>query len=210
VERSRQVIVALDCGRLMMPHLGAVRKFDHALTAAFAVARIAITAGDQIGAEAFAAESLLSVAPRRGTAQLRALGERLFDLEPRYEEPDYERICVAIKQRYAKRSLIVLFTDLFDPAASTNVLAGLQVLVPRHLVVCALMNDAAIAQSLATAPASAHAAYRAAVGLALADERELAIARLRARGVVVVDAPAADLSVALLDAYLEAKLRAAF
>jgi hypothetical protein len=41
----------------------------------------------------------------------------------------------------------------------------------------------------------------------LADERTAAIAMLRAKGIIVVDVPAPQLSVAVIDAYLEVKTR---
>jgi uncharacterized protein (DUF58 family) len=208
VERSQQVIVALDCGRLMTPRIGPQRKFDYALTAGLSIAHVAQTAGDNVGLVAFAAKPLLSIAPRRGAAHVNALARAAYDLQPRLEEPDYETTFAALKQKYAKRSLVVLFTDMFDPVASSAVLAGLGTLVPRHLVMCVLMNDAAIAEALATPPATVRDAYRSSVAMALADERERGIAILRSRGILVVDVPAPKLTVALLDAYLDVKARA--
>jgi uncharacterized protein (DUF58 family) len=83
----------------------------------------------------------------------------------------------------------------------------LALLSPRHLVLCVLMNDAAIAAALATQPRSPREAYRAAAAMTLEDERSEAIANLRARGILVVDAPAQRLTMALLDAYLDVKAR---
>jgi uncharacterized protein (DUF58 family) len=207
VERSQQVLVLLDAGRLMMPRIGPQRKFDYALTAGLSVARIAQTAGDNVGLVAFASQPVLSIAPRRGAAHVNALARAAYDLQPKLEEPDYETTFSDLKRRYGKRSLVVLFTDIFDPAASAAVLGGLATLVPRHLVMCVLMNDAAIAEALAAPPHAPREAYRTSVAMVLSDERQKAIATLRARGIIVVDVPAAQLTVALLDAYLDVKAR---
>jgi len=207
IERSQNVLVLLDAGRLMMPRIGPQRKFDYALTAALSVASIAQAAGDNVGLTAFAARPLLSIAPRRGAAHVDALTRASYDLQPRLEEPDYETTFTQLKQRHSKRSLVVLFTDIFDPATSAAVLAGLGVLISRHLVMCVLMNDAAIAAALETPPSSARDAYRTSVAMSLADERAKSIALLRGRGILVVDVPAPLLTVALLDAYLDVKAR---
>jgi uncharacterized protein (DUF58 family) len=207
VERSQNVLVLLDAGRLMMPRIGLQRKFDYALTAGLSVASIAQAAGDHVGLTVFAAKPLLSVAPRRGAKHVDALTRASYDLQPRLEEPDYETIFTQLKQRHSKRSLIVLFTDIFDPASSAAVLAGLGTLVARHLVMCVLMNDAAIAAALETTPSSAREAYRTSVAMSLAAEREKSIALLRGRGIIVIDVPAPRLTVALLDAYLDVKAR---
>jgi uncharacterized protein (DUF58 family) len=207
VERSQNVLVLLDAGRLMMPRIGPQRKFDYALTAALSVASIAQAAGDNVGLTAFAAKPLLAIAPRRGAAHVDALTRASYDLQPRLEEPDYETTFTQLKQRYSKRSLVVLFTDIFDPATSAAVLSGLGLLVRRHLVMCVLMNDAAIASALETTPRSPREAYRTSVAMSLAAERERSIASLRSRGTIVVDVPAPRLTVALLDAYLDVKVR---
>lgn len=206
-ERSQNVIVALDCGRLMTPRVGDVRKFEYALTAALSIARVAQQADDNVGVTAFAARPILELAPRRGAAHFRALAQALYDVQPRPEEADYESIFVALGRRYAKRSLIVLFTDIFDPATSSAVLAGVATLVPRHLVVCVLMNDAVLEAALDGDVHTTSAAFRTAVAMRLSDERARAVAALRGCGAIIVDVPAPKLTTALIDTYLDIKAR---
>ena len=65
VERSQNVMLVLDCGRLMTPRIaGKLRKFDYAVTAALSVAAIAGLASDRVGVVAFASEILAAAAPR--------------------------------------------------------------------------------------------------------------------------------------------------
>jgi uncharacterized protein (DUF58 family) len=207
VERSQHVIVAIDAGRLMAARLGDRRKLDYAVSAALGVAALARRAADRVGVHAFAGTTLAAVAPSSGNAQAAAIVEALADIEPHNEESDYERAALALRHTYRKRSLIVVFTDLFDPVASATVLASLALLVRHHLVLVALMNDAAIGDALAVVPRDANDAYRAAIATALAAERARAVSTLRATGMIVVDVPARDLRLALLDAYLDVKTR---
>jgi uncharacterized protein (DUF58 family) len=207
VERSQQVIVAIDAGRLMAARLGDRRKLDYAVGAALGIARLARRAADRVGVHAFAATTLATVRPAAGPAAAAAIVEALADVEPQLEESDYERAALELRRTYRKRSLIVVFTDLFDPVASSAVLASLGLLVRRHLVLVALMNDAALADALAAEPRDVSTAYRAALATSLAAERERAVVELRARGMLVVDVPARDLRLATLDAYLEVKTR---
>ncbi len=207
IERSQQIVVVLDAGRLMCAPTGMQRKFDYALGAGLCVARIAQTAGDAVGLIAVAARPLLDIPARRGAAHYAALVRAAYGLQPVLEEPDYEALVARIGTRYTKRSLIIVFTDLFDPAASAAVLNSLTHLVPRHLVICALMSDSAISAALDREPVTVRDAYRAGVALTLSDERREAIAVLRSRGIIVVDAPAQGLSAGLIDAYLDVKAR---
>jgi uncharacterized protein (DUF58 family) len=207
VERAQQIVVAIDAGRLMTPRLGDRRKLDYAVSAALAIAAIARLAADRVGVVAFAAEVLARVAPGSGAKHSAELTDVLSDVEPRFEEADYERAFLEIERTLRRRSLVVLFTDLFDPIASSAVLGAAQLLTKRHLVLVVLMNDAAIAEALRRVPQDAEDAYRAAVAAKLADERAHAVATLRNRGILVVDVPAAELTVALLDAYVDVKTR---
>jgi uncharacterized protein (DUF58 family) len=207
VERSQQVIVAIDAGRLMAARLGDYRKLDYAVSAALGIAGLARRAADRVGVHAFAGRTLAAVAPGSGSAQAGAIVEALADIEPQHEESDYERAALELRKLHRKRSLIVVFTDLFDPVASRSVLGALALLTRQHLVLVALMNDAALDDALAIEPRDTGAAYRAALATSLAAERARAVAALHARGMLVVDVPARDLRLATLDAYLNVKTR---
>lgn len=205
VERSQDVMVLLDCGRLMTARIDAQRKLDYGVTAALSLSSIASLAHDRIGVVAFAREILVARAPRSTAASMRALASALCDVEPRFEESDYANAFAYVRSRLHRRSLVVLFTDVIDPVAQASVLGELASLARRHVVVCVFMNDAAVARTLATPPRSIDDAYRLDVALGLSHERVLAAKTLERVGVIVVDAPAARLSIATIDEYLRIK-----
>jgi uncharacterized protein (DUF58 family) len=207
VERSQNVMLVLDCGRLMTPRIGEQRKFDYAVTAALSLATIAGLADDRVGVVAFAQRILAAAAPRSTRSSIAKLTELLYDLEPQFEEANYARAFAYLRAHLHKRSLIVFLTDVIDPVSQASLFAELGALTRRHLVVCVFMNDAAVAEALATPPHDVRAAYRAGVALDLLDERRTAAAMLTRAGAVVVDVPAAKLTTSLIDEYLRVKER---
>lgn len=207
VERSQNVMLVLDCGRLMTPRIDALRKLDYAVTAALSLASIASLASDRVGVVAFAGEILAASAPRSTRSSIAKLTEMLYDLEPRFEEANYARAFAYLRTHLHKRSLIVFLTDVIDPLAQAALLAELGSLARRHLLVCVFMNDAAVTAALATAPSGADDAYRAGVALGLAEERRTAAAMLGRTGALVLDVPARKLTVSLIDEYLRIKQR---
>lgn len=207
VERSQNVMLVLDCGRLMTPRIGEQRKLDYAVTAALSLATIAGLASDRVGVVAFAGTILAASAPRSTGSSIAKLTELLYDLEPRFEEANYARAFAYLRAHLHKRSLIVFLTDVIDPVSQATVFAELGSLAHRHLVMCVFMNDAAVAHALAAPPPDEEAAYRASVALDLLDERKTAAAMLTRTGAVVLDVPAAKLSTALIDEYLRVKQR---
>ncbi len=207
VERSQNVMLVLDAGRLMTARAGEQRKFDYAVTAALSVASIARLASDKIGFVAFAGTILEALAPRATAASLAHLGERLYDLEPRFEESDYAEAFAYLRTHLRKRSLVAFFTDMIDPVAQSTVLAEVGSLARRHVVVCIFMNDAAIERALAREPETVLDAYAESVAFSLERERRSAVATLERLGVLTIDVPAAQLSTALVDRYLRIKQR---
>lgn len=209
VERSQNVMILLDAGRLMTPRVDEQRKFDYAVTAALSVASVAALSNDKVGIVAFAGEILRARAPRSSGLSLARLAEEIHDLEPRFEESDYAQAFAYVRSRVSKRSLVVFFTDMVDPVAQSTVLAQIQTLCRRHLVVCAFMNDAAIDAALDAQPRTTTDVYAASVALELREERRTAAAVLRRMGVRAIDVPARQLTTALIDRYLQIKTQGA-
>jgi uncharacterized protein (DUF58 family) len=207
VERSQNVLLLLDCGRLMTPRIDTSRKLDYAVTAALSLATIAGLASDRVGLVAFARDILATSAPRSTRASVAQLADALYGLEPRFEESNYPRAFGYLRHHLHKRSLIVFLTDVIDPIAQVTVMAQVGALAKHHLLICVFMNDAAVSDALNHAPETITDAYRANVAVALANERRLAKTMLERAGVIVIDVPAKKLTTALIDEYLRVKRR---
>jgi uncharacterized protein (DUF58 family) len=207
VERSQDVMLLLDCGRLMTARVGNQRKLDYAVTAGLSLASIASLASDRVGVVAFARRILLARSPRATSASVRALADALCDLEPVFEEPDYAHAFSYLRSHVHRRSLIVFLTDVIDPVSQSAVLAELGSLARRHVVLCVFMNDQAIVERLESVPAKVEDAYALDVALGLSEERVQAARRLTREGIITLDVPAARLSVAAIDEYLRIKSR---
>ena len=207
IERSQNVMLVLDCGRLMTPRIDHQRKFDYAVTAALSLAAIAGLASDRVGVVAFAQDILAASAPRSTRASVARLTDLLYDLEPRFEEANYTRAFAYLRTHLHKRSLIVFLTDVVDPLGQVALLGELNSLARRHLLVCVFMNDEAVGAALKREPRDVADAYRTAVALSLDEERRTAAAMLARGGAIVVDVPARKLSTAVIDEYLRIKQR---
>lgn len=207
VERTQNVMVVLDAGRLMTARVDEQRKFDYAITAGLSVAAVAALANDKVGVVAFAGDILRAMAPRPTGRSSNRIAAVLHDLEPRFEEADYDRGFAYVRTHVKKRSLVIFFTDMVDPVAQSAVLAQIGTLSRRHLVMCVFMNDAAIEKRLEAPPGTSADVYATAVALELQEERKTAAAVLARMGVQVIDVPAKQLTTALIDRYLQVKQR---
>ncbi len=207
VERSQNVLLLLDCGRLMTPRVGIGRKLDYAVTAALSLASIAGLANDRVGLVAFARDILAASAPRSTRSSAAGFSDTLYGLEPRFEEANYTQAFAYLRHHLHKRSLIVFLTDVIDPLSQAATMAEIGSLAAHHLLICVFMNDAAVSAVLSQEPHTAAEAYRANVALGMANERRVAKAMLERTGAIVIDVPAKRLTTTLIDEYLRVKRR---
>ncbi len=201
VERDRDVICAVDIGRLMAAPLTDRTRLDAAIDAAVAVAAVADEIGDRVGAIAFERKVPRFVAPRRRGA--RAVVQALFDLEPEPTDSDYERAFAMIGE--AKRALVFVFTDLLDESAARPLRDAVPVLARRHVVVIASATDPDLEQMLTARPDSSTDVYEAAVALDVLAARDAARRLLVSAGAEVLEAPPEGLASLCVRSYLKAK-----
>jgi uncharacterized protein (DUF58 family) len=206
VERDRDVLCVIDCGRLMAAPFADRTRLDAALDAAVAVAAVADVLGDRCGAIAFAADILRSLPPRRAGA--RDVVHTIFDLEPRPVDSDYALAFQHV--RGAKRAFVLVLTDLLEESAARPLVEALPVVAARHAVTVAGAADPELEAAVREPPQSALDVYRAAVALGVLDARVTVAARLRRAGADVVEAPPNALAAACVRAYLRAKWTARF
>jgi uncharacterized protein (DUF58 family) len=201
IERDRDVVCVVDCGRLMAAPFADRTRLDAALDAAVAVAAVADVLGDRCGAIAFAGEVLRSLPPRRAGA--RDVVSALFDLEPVPVESDYELAFAQI--RGVKRAFVLVLTDLLEESAAQPLVEALPVLARRHAVSVAGSADPDLDAAVRDEPHVAGDVYRAAVAYEVLAARARAAARLQHAGATVVEAPPSLLAAGCVRTYLRAK-----
>ncbi|HEY9902213.1 MAG TPA: DUF58 domain-containing protein, partial [Candidatus Sericytochromatia bacterium] len=213
-EREQTLIILLDRGRLMTAQVQGLKRFDWGLNATLSLALAGLNRGDKVGIGVFDREVTTWIPPERGQHQLSKLIERLTPIQPVLLEPDYVGAVTKLVNQQTRRALVVLITDLVDITASAELLAALVRLAPRYLPFCVTLRDPQVDQLAHTPPivekekqGAVEATYARAVALDLLAQRQVAFAQLKQKGVLVLDAPANQISEQLVDRYLLLKAR---
>ncbi|HEY0832121.1 MAG TPA: DUF58 domain-containing protein [Candidatus Dormibacteraeota bacterium] len=207
-ERGQQMIIALDCGRLMTAPAGDLDKLDHAVNAALMLAWVAQAYGDRVGLMTFDDRVTDFIKPERGAVQLRRITEALYAIRPEYVEPDFGHAMTHLALRVGRRSMIVMLTDVQDPEASRELVAHALRLAARHLVLVVAMSDPAVLSARDDPIVSSNRAYEWAAAEEFVSSRRESFEILRRGGVLGLDVVAGKLSPALVERYLELKERA--
>lgn len=207
IERSQNVLVMLDAGRLMTARIGDLTKLDHAINATLSIAYVASAGGDNVGLLVFSRRVISFLPPRRSRDQLNRVMEALYNVEPEIIEPSYARAFSFVGVNCHRRSLVVILTDLVDRDASAELLAHASQLVPRHLPLIVTISDSDLRAMVRSAPAKVADVYRQSVAEEILRQREEALSSIRRLGGLALDVPAGRLSFELVNKYLDVKER---
>ena len=203
-ERDRRILVVLDTGRTAAGRVGDQPRLDAAMDAALLLAALASRAGDRIDLLAFDRRIRARVMAAPRTDVLRAFTSAMAPLEAELIESDSGAMAAAILAHARQRCLVVLLTDLNPAALAEGLLPRLPLLASRHVLMLAAVADPRL-DELAGGRGDATSVYAAAAAEHARAGRAGVAARLRQRGVTVVDAPPDRLPPALADAYLDLK-----
>ena len=209
-ERNRQVIVAIDSGRLMSEPLDDVPRLDHAIHAGLVLAYVSLHVGDRVGLVSFDDRLRHHVMSVRGPGAFGELSELASRIDYSDRETNFTLGLMELARRQVRRALVVVMTDFVDTIAAELMVENLARLSRQHLVIFVALQDPLLASEAGRRPASALDLHRAVVAHGLLHDRDVVIGRLRRMGILCVDAPPGRITTRLIDRYLDVKRKEAF
>jgi uncharacterized protein (DUF58 family) len=202
VERHRDVMILVDCGRLMGSHTERGTKLDCAVDAALLLGRIALQGGDRCGFALFDHSVRGYLPPVSGAASLPALVECVYDARVDWGESDFAPLFATLQSWQAKRSLIVVLSDLLDEQTSQQFRGSLRRLSQRHVVLLAALRTPLLRRVLARPIETLQDGAEQAVTFRLLHERDEALQTLRHAGVQVLDVEPQQLTAPLINQFI--------
>lgn len=206
-DRDQCVLFLLDCGRRMRADEGALAQkasshFDEALNALMLLSYVALKEGDEVGAMTFGcpAEERRDFAPRKGTATLNALMNRLHDIQPGATHSDYLLAAQELLRVQKRRALVIVLTNFRDEDAA-ELRPAIKLLRRKHLVLVASLRERVLGHIAAQPLVHARDAVDVAAAHLFEQSRRDAFARVVGNDPLSVDVEPADLAVALVNRY---------
>jgi uncharacterized protein (DUF58 family) len=203
VERHRDVLILVDCGRLMGAMTDRGSKLDCAVDSALNLARVVLDSGDRCGIGYFDSQLRGYLAPVAGPKSLRHIVECIYDLQTQWQETDYSRVFAEMQRRQAKRCLMVVLSDLGDAETSRMHCAVLERLNRRHLVLFAALRTPLIDRVIHEESTTLAGGAKQAVAMGLSRDRSRALHALRHGGIRVLDVEPQKLTVPLINQFMD-------
>ena len=202
-ERDQDIIFLLDCGHRMMARDDTLSHFDHSLNAILLLAYVALRQGDAIGFGSFSGEERW-LQPIKGSGRISHLFNTLYDIQPTPEAPDFIAAANKLMLQQKKRALVILITNLRDED-NADLLPAIKMLQRKHLVLVASMREQALDNVLETEIHEFKQAVQYSATREYLSQRTQAITKLQLSGALCIDVIPQDLSVSLVNQYLEIK-----
>ena len=151
VERTREIYVLLDTSRLSARESGAEPALDRFITSALLLGLVAEQQGDRFGLLTFSDRVERFIRAGAGRAHYNACRDALFSLRSELTSPDFDELAAFIRLKLRRRALLLILTDLGDPALAESFVRNAELICRRHVVMVSMIRQPGV-EPLFSAP----------------------------------------------------------
>jgi uncharacterized protein (DUF58 family) len=208
MERTQEVYVVLDFSRRSAREAGQESTLEFFMRSVLILGAVAQQQGDLFGAISFSNRVQGFLRAGNGKAHYHACRDLLYSLQPQMVTPDFEDLFSFVRLRLRRRALLIVLTDLNDPMLAENFVRSASLVARHHLLLVNMIRPpGAITLFQETVPKSVDSIYEALSGHMvwqnLKDLRNV----LHRHGITLSQLDLANMSVELVNQYLEIKSR---
>lgn len=204
-ERSQQIYNVIDKGRVMQQAFDGMTLLDYAINASLVLSYVAVHKDDKAGLVTFNERFDTFVPASKQSGQMQTLLESLYKQETTYGETDFSALCVHLAKHVGKRSLMILYTNFSSLNSMRRQLPYLQQLSRQHRLLVVFFEDADLKEYIAGKPVDTEGYYRHVIAEKFAYEKRLIVNTLKQHGIYSVLTTPNNLSIEVINKYLEMK-----
>ena len=223
-ERSQQVFNLIDKGRMMQQTFNGMTLLDYAINASLVLSFVAVNKQDKAGLVTFSDCFDTFVPASRQPGQMQTLQEALYAEHTQFGETDYSALLAGLSHRVTHRSLFILYTSFTSMTAMRRQLSYLRQLAQRHRLLVVFFEDEelreftksstihhsrvpSVASDQRSSVPSTEQLYHRVIAEKFAYEQRLIVHTLRQYGIQSLLTTPQNLSVDVINKYLEIKSR---
>ena len=184
---------------------------DYAINAALVLSFVAVNKQDKAGLVTFSDQFGTFVPASRQQGQMHTLQEALYAEQTQFGETDYSALLAGLSRHVTRRSLLILFTSFTSMAALRRQLQYLRQLATRHRLLVVFFEDEELTQFIVEGEHSplhrTEEYYQHVIAEKFAYEQRLIVQTLRQYGIQSLLTTPNNLSVDVINKYLEIKAR---
>ncbi len=204
-EKNQQIMVMIDSSRVMNSEINYIKKLDYSINASFLLADVAIKKGDNVGVMVFDSSVKRYIKPGKGVGQFQLIAENLYNVEENFVSADYRNALTYLNNYQKRRSLLCIFTELFNADEALQLASALKNIAKNHVPLVITIKDMRLYQISECTIRESKDIYLKTSAIKLIKEREKIQKIFNQSGIAVVDVPPDKLSIEVVNKYLTMK-----
>ena len=205
--RQQQIYCLIDKGRNMKMPFEGLTLLDHSINACLALLNVALLKQDKAGLITFSNQVNDIVAADRRNNQLHRILETLYKQQTEFKESDYEAVWTKVHHSITQRSLVLLFTNFETYSSLERQLPYLKKIAGRHLACVVFFQNTLLQEIHESNPDNIEGIYIKTIADQFDFEKRQIVKELRRHGVLSILTSPQNLTVDVVNKYLELKAR---
>lgn len=206
-ERSQQVYCVIDKGRTMKMPFNGLTLLDYAINSTLVFSNVALHKGDKAGLVTFTGKHTELLPASNKKIQLNKILDQLYHQTTEWMESDYERLGVQLRTSLSQRSLLILFTNFESASGMQRQLPYLRQLAKYHLLLVVFFENTELKKLNETKAPTLEAIYIQVIAQKFAHEKKQIVKELAQYGIMSLLTTPEQLTVDVVNKYLELKSR---
>jgi len=204
-ERNQNLYCIISKGRAMRDSFAGMSLLDYAINSALAISNVALKKYDHVGLITYSDKIGTALRAERRNGQIQRILEILYKERSRDLEPSYELLYQSIERIIKTRSLLLLYANFEQPEMLYRVLPILKKINQKHMLMMILFRDVELAERAETAHTDLDSLYTTTLAQQAMAQREEIAAILRNQGIRTIVSKPHELSIDVINSYLEIK-----
>lgn len=206
-ERSQNMYCIISKGRAMKMAFGNMSYLDYAINSSLAIANVALKKYDRVGLITFSDKIGTALRAENRTGQVQKILESLYHEKERDMEPSFELLYRSIQRIIKSRSLVLLYANFENINMLDRALPILRKISKSHLLVMILFKDEELEMQSKSTGSSVTEIYQSTLATHHLSEKQEISLKLMRNGIQTVISTPRDLSLDVINKYLELKSR---
>ncbi len=205
--RSQMIYCLIDKGRSMEMPFNGLSLLDYSINSALVISNIVLSKYDKAGIVTFSKEIDSYLPADAHTKQLEKVLKLLYNQKTDFSESGFEQLYFSFRRRVSRRSIVFLFTNFESEHDLARNIKYLKALSQRHLLIVICFENAELANLGNSEVTTVTDIYDNTIAHSYQYEKEKIIKDLKLHGIQTIYTRPEDLSINVINKYLEIKAK---
>ncbi len=206
-EKSQPIYSIIDKGRVMKMPFNGLSLLDYAINSTLVMSNVTIKKHDKAGMLCFSKKVENRVVAERRSNQMNLILETLYGVQTDFKESDFSRLYADLKRNIKQRSLLFLYTNFETLDGLDRQLAYLQAIAKSHVLVVIFFINTELEGLINQKSEDIKDIYQKTIAEKFMYEKRLIVKELKRRGVYSILTRPNNLTVDVINKYLEFKAK---